>query len=112
MSDIIDEDYTPEGFTRDENGKLVPHFKPGRSISTWFGNEHVNGNIDWAAVMREVIEYTGKDKFAIAQELGVKPKAIKQLLEGDTTGFNFHQGAKLRSMHDNAVREKGYPVKD
>lgn len=106
------EDYTPEGFIRNKEGKLVPHFKPGRSISTWFGHEHVNGNVDWAATMREVLEYTQKDRATLAEELGVKPKAIQQILEGDTTGFDFHQGARLRSMHDNAVREKGYPVKD
>ncbi len=106
------EDYIPEGFTRDENGKLIPHFKPGKSISTWFGNEHLNGQADWPGIMREVLEYTGKDKIILAEELGVKPSAIKKLLHNDTTGFNFHQGAKLRSMHNNLLRTKGYPVVD
>lgn len=110
MSD--ETDYTPEGFTRDKDGKLIPEFKPGKCISTWFGKEHINGNVDWPAVMREVIEYTGKDKMTLAEELGVKPSAIRKILHGDTTGFNFHQGARLRSMHDNALREKGYPVVD
>src|SRR3989344_8790804 len=97
MSD--ETDYVPEGFTRNEDGELVPTFKPGNRISTWFGHEHLNGHIYWPGMLREVLEYSQKTRRALATELGVKPHAIENMLHGDTTGFTFHQGTHLRSLH-------------
>ena len=110
MSD--NDDYTPEGFTRDKDGNLIPHFKPGKSITTWFGREHLNGHIYWPGMMREVLEYSQKARRLLANELDVKPSAIENMLHGDTTGFTFHQGAHLRAMHTALLRGKGYPVID
>jgi len=104
--------FTPEGFIRDDQGKLIPHFKPGNCITTWFGNEHLNGHVDWVATMREVLEYSRKDRAQLAQELGVTERAIQQLINGDTSGFNCDQGLALRSLHKKLLRAKGYPIID
>jgi len=104
--------HLPPGYKLGADGKLIPEFKPGKEISAPFGNTRINENVDWAAVVREILSNSEHSLESIAKKLKLPKDAVEKLLYGDTSGVGFHEGAQLLSMHRNVLIEAGYPVED
>ena len=81
-----------------------PEFKPGNSVTLQFGNELLNGKVEWKKTVLEILEHTDYTLETIAKKLEVSVSAVEAVaMHDDTSGLNFKQGARLVGIHERRV---------
>jgi len=85
------DDYTPTSH---------PEFKPGNSVTLQFGNELLNGKVNWKQTLEEILSHSHYTLADIADKLQAPPSAVEAVLRNDTSGLNFKQGARLVGIHE------------
>ena len=77
---------------------LEPEFKPGDTPETQFGNETLNGNIDWSKIVEEMIQvhYTQEQ---LVTETGISEKILKKIINKNYKRLSFRNGARLLAIH-------------
>ena len=88
--------------THDDTPK--PEFKPGSSVTLQFGNELLNGKVEWKKTVLEILEHTDYTIEMLAAKLEVPVSAVQAVAKhDDTSGLNFKQGARLVGIHERMV---------
>ncbi len=87
-----------------------PEFKPGNTPYLQFGNELLNGDVNWQITLMELLLYTDYTIATLAVCLEVDEVVLVNLMrDADEVGFGFKTGARMLTMHEVAklARDKG-----
>jgi hypothetical protein len=90
-------------YSRDNQGRLlkIQRLKSVKTPYCKWGNETLNGNIEWLKVLNQIIKVKKVTLENLSQSLAVKPIVLKKIIEGnDTSGLDFRTGAKLLALQD------------
>jgi hypothetical protein len=82
-----------------------PEFKPGDTPWCEYGNEVLNGNVDWVEIVKQVL-MRGYNKKSLAQRLELAVKHIETILNGDLSPLNFKRGARLLAIESEVCTAK------
>ena len=84
---------------------LEPEFKPGDTPETQFGNQTLNGNIDWSNIIAEIIQarYT---QVQLITESGLSAIQLQNITNKNYNGLSFRAGARLLTVHSRSYPEQ------
>lgn len=83
-----------------------PAFKPGKSAALKFGNEILNGNVNWRNSLLELLLYSDYTLDHIMTALSCSQEALLLIINySDASLLDFKQGARLLMMHDKVKPE-------
>ncbi|MBY0378642.1 MAG: hypothetical protein K2Q33_08795 [Gammaproteobacteria bacterium] len=78
-----------------------PEFKPGKSAALLFGNELLNGNIQWRNSLLEVMRYSDYNFDDVSELLQCSNDALLLIVnQNDPSLLGFKQGARLVTLHE------------
>jgi hypothetical protein len=82
-----------------------PEFKPGEKPYTNFGNETLNGTIEWHSIVNDIIpaHYT---QTQLVTESGLSANQLHRIINKDYDELTFRAGARLLMVHSRFYPEQ------
>lgn len=77
-----------------------PVFKPGDTPYLYFGDEILNNNIPWSAVLTKVMQKSDLNISQIAGKLETSINRVKGIIDGNNCPLTFEQGARLLALEE------------
>ena len=74
-----------------------PEFKPGKSLSYQYGNELLNGKVNWQETALSILE-AGYSKVQFAKEMKLSVNDIEKMCDGDLSPLDFKLGARMLTL--------------